>query len=108
MKIRHLQTRFILAGALLVMTTIVSGIWSASTFLHLSTVVGKTLETSQQTTNLTAVISNALEREDDALLLAVSGDRAQAKEKLQEERQRFETSFALLQKALNEPDEKTA
>jgi two-component system, NtrC family, sensor histidine kinase KinB len=108
MKIRHLQTRFILAGALLVMTTIVSGIWSASTFIHLSTVVGKTLETSQQTTDLTAVISNALEREDDALLLAVSGDRAQAKERLQEERQRFETSFALLQKALNEPDEKTA
>ena len=36
MKIRHLQTRFILAGVLLVMTTIVSGIWSAWTFARLT------------------------------------------------------------------------
>ena len=56
MKIRHLQTRFILAGVLLVMTTIVSGIWSAWTFARLTAVAGKTLEVSQQTIDLTAVL----------------------------------------------------
>ena len=99
MKIRHLQTRFILAGILLVTTTVVSGIWSESTFVHLSKVVGITLETSQRTTDLTAILSNALEREDDALLLAVSGDREQARQKLQDERQRFESSFGQIGRA---------
>jgi hypothetical protein len=59
MKIRHLQTRFILAGVLLVMTTIVSGIWSAWTFARLTAVAGKTLGASQQTIDLTAILADA-------------------------------------------------
>jgi len=89
MKIRHLQTRFILAGVLLVMTTVVSGIWSAWTFAHLSEVAGRTIQKSQLTTDLSAVLADALEREDDALLVAMSGDRAQAHKKLDAERLRF-------------------
>ena len=60
---RHLQTRFILAGVLLVMTTIVSGIWSAWTFARLSAVAGRTIQSSQRAMDLTALLSNALERE---------------------------------------------
>jgi NtrC-family two-component system sensor histidine kinase KinB len=108
MKIRHLQTRFILAGVLLVMTTILSGIWSAWTFARLTTVAGKTLEVSQRTVDLTAILSDALEREDDALLLAVSGNREQAQEKLQAERQRFAQSYASLLRTLDRADEKQA
>lgn len=108
MRIRHLQTRFILAGVLLVTTTIVSGIWSAWTFARLTAVAGKTLGMSQQTIDLTAVLADALEREDDALLLAVSGEREQAQAKLSAERQRFTESYSHLVGTLDEPDEKSA
>jgi two-component system, NtrC family, sensor histidine kinase KinB len=105
MKIKHLQTRFILAGILLVMTTVVSGIWSAWTFAHLSEVAGSTIQKSQLTTDLSAVLSDALEREDDALLLAMSGDRAQAQKKLAAERMRFAQSYDRLKQSLDEPGE---
>jgi hypothetical protein len=84
MKGRRLQTRFILAGGLLVMTTVICGIWSAWTFARLSTVVGNTLRENQETIDLTAVLASALEREDDALLLGVCqkvGELARSKEK---------------------------
>jgi NtrC-family two-component system sensor histidine kinase KinB len=108
MKIRHLQTRFILAGGLLVMTTIVSGLWSAWTFSRLSAVAGKTLETSQKINDLTAVLSNALEREDDAFLLAMSGEPEHARQKLRAERTRFNSAYDRLVRTLSLPDEKTA
>jgi two-component system, NtrC family, sensor histidine kinase KinB len=108
MKLRHLQTRFILAGGLLVMTTVVSGLWSAWTFARLSAVAGKTLQVSQKMTDLTAVLSNALEREDDAYLLAVSGDRQQAGQSLQVQRKRFGTAYATLLKTISQPDEADA
>ncbi len=108
MKIQHLQTRFILAGVLLVMTTILSGLWSAWTFARLTAVAGRTLQVSQRTIDLTAVLSDALERQDDALLLAVSGNREQAKGKLQAERQRFAQSYASLLQTLDQPQERLA
>jgi hypothetical protein len=107
-KMRRLQSRFIVAGTLLVMTTVVSGLWSAWTFARLSTVAGKTLQTSQQTTDLTAVLSNALEREDDAFLLAMGGEHEQAQRKLLAERQQFAASYLRLLKNLDQPDEKSA
>jgi two-component system, NtrC family, sensor histidine kinase KinB len=106
LKVRHLQTRFVLAGILLVATTIVSGLWSAWTFARLSAMASSTLQVSQQTINLTASLSDALEREDDALLLAISGHRGRAEAKLQEERQRFAQAYASLLRALDQPDEK--
>jgi NtrC-family two-component system sensor histidine kinase KinB len=106
MKIRHLQTRFILASILLVMTTILSGLWCAWTFARLTAVAGKTLQVSRLTIDLTAALSDALEREDDALLLAVSGNREQAERKLQAERQRFTQSYTKLLGTLDQADEK--
>ncbi len=108
MKTSHLQTRFILAGVLLVMTTIVSGIWSVWTFARLTAIAGKTLEVSQKTIDLTAVLANALEREDDALLLAVTGKRAEALAKLIAERRQFNEAYSRLLRTLDEPHEKDA
>ena len=39
MKVRHLQTRFVLAGCLLVAATVGSSIWSIMTFARLNAVV---------------------------------------------------------------------
>lgn len=108
MKVRHLQTRFILAGALLVATTIVSGIWSAWSFAHLSAVAGRTLEVSRHTIYLTAALSDALEREDDALLLAVTGEHKLAQVKLLAERRRFTNAYADLLASLGDSAESRA
>jgi two-component system, NtrC family, sensor histidine kinase KinB len=108
MKVRRLQTRFILAGCLLVMTTVVCGIWSAWTFVRLSTVVGDTLRESQKTTDLTAVLASTLEREDDALLLAVNGDVERARPELVAQRERFDADYARLVGFLSEPEERDA
>jgi NtrC-family two-component system sensor histidine kinase KinB len=65
---RSLRTRFILAGGLLVTTTIVSGLWSVYTFAHLSDVIDNTLIRGRDVGDLTATISSTLEEEDDALI----------------------------------------
>jgi two-component system, NtrC family, sensor histidine kinase KinB len=108
MKIRHLQTRFILAGVLLVMTTILSGLWSAWTFARLTAVANKTLQISRRTLDLASVLSDALERQDDALLVAVSGNRKQAQGTLRAERQRFAQAYTKLLRTLDQPAEKQA
>jgi NtrC-family two-component system sensor histidine kinase KinB len=105
MKIRRLQTRFILAGCLLVATTVACGIWSAMTFARLSTVVGDTLRDSQNTTDLTALLASTLEREDDALLLAVNGDVEPARRELAAQRQRFDEAYGRLYGLLRDPEE---
>jgi NtrC-family two-component system sensor histidine kinase KinB len=88
-----LQTRFVLAGALLVVVTVGSGLWSAWTLSHLSRVVRETVHESQETVDLAADLAASLEREDDALLLAVSGDVAGARQNLATERQRGERDY---------------
>jgi NtrC-family two-component system sensor histidine kinase KinB len=65
---RSLRTRFILAGGLLVTTTIVSGLWSVYTFAHLSEVIDNTLRRGRDVGDLTAKLSSTLEQEDDALV----------------------------------------
>src|SRR5262249_5675123 len=88
LRMHKLQTRFILAGALLVLTTVGSGLWSAWMFSRLSAIVGKTLQESQEIIDLAAHLACSLQREDDALLLAVSGNAEKAREELTRVRQR--------------------
>jgi NtrC-family two-component system sensor histidine kinase KinB len=106
MRITRLQTRFVLAGALLVLTTVVSGLWSAWTFARLSTVVGDTLRDSQATIDLTTALAGALEREDDALLLALSGKAAAAREQRDAERQRGDELYRRLGAVLGDGEER--
>jgi two-component system, NtrC family, sensor histidine kinase KinB len=88
MRVRHLQTRFILAGSLLAMTTLGCGFWSSWTLARLSSVIERTLHDSQATIDLATALADSLEREDDALLLALSGDEAGAHRTLAQERRR--------------------
>ena len=108
MRVRRLQTRFLLAGCLLVMTTVACGIWSAVMFARLSTVVGKTLRESQETTDLTALLASTLEREDDALLLSVNGEVERARHELMTQRRHFDHAAALLVRLLQDPEESAA
>src|SRR5580704_4694777 len=96
MRTGRLQTRFILAGALLVLTTVGSSLWSAWTFARLSAVVGDTLRDSQATIDLTTILAGSLEREDDALLFALSGNAQPARVHLAAERQRAEEHYRQL------------
>jgi two-component system, NtrC family, sensor histidine kinase KinB len=108
MRIRRLQTRFILAGSLLAMIPVGSGFWSAWTFARLGNVVDQTLRDSQAMIDLAAALTDSLEREDDALLLALSGDAEAANRALLEERQRCDAGFGRLRSRLLEYGEKGA
>src|SRR5262249_45050584 len=105
MKIRRLQTRFLLAGCLLGMTTVAGGIWSAVMFARLSTVVGKTLRESQETTHLTAMLATILERDDDAVLLSVNGESERARHELLSQQQQFDSAYARLLSLVQDPEE---
>jgi NtrC-family two-component system sensor histidine kinase KinB len=102
MRTKSLQTRFILAGALLVLTTVGASLWSAWTFARLSAVVGDTLRDNQAAIDLTAALAGALEREDDALLLAVSGNADAARMQLADEKERGEGLYARLLTSLKD------
>jgi NtrC-family two-component system sensor histidine kinase KinB len=105
MVFRSLQTRFLLAGCLLVMTTVAAGVWSVITFARLSTAVGETLRESQQTIDLTTSLADLLEREDDALLQALSGKVRNARSEVAHQRQDFDEAYARLLMHLTQPDE---
>ncbi|VTS01831.1 multi-sensor signal transduction histidine kinase : Histidine kinase OS=Isosphaera pallida (strain ATCC 43644 / DSM 9630 / IS1B) GN=Isop_2815 PE=4 SV=1: HAMP: HisKA: HATPase_c [Gemmata massiliana] len=105
----RLQTRFVLAGALLVAATVGSSAWSAITFIRLNAVVDGALRDSQETIDLSAELHSSLEREDDALLLFLSGDTEKARRDLAEERRRGDEGFDRLLGRLRdgEQDERT-
>ena len=92
----RLQTRFILAGTLLVLATVGSSLWSAWALARLSAVVDRTLQDSQAVIDLTTALAGSLEREDDALLLALSGNVDVAEKQLARERQRGEAHYVQL------------
>jgi NtrC-family two-component system sensor histidine kinase KinB len=96
MRVRHLQTRFLLAGVLVLLAAVISGAWSVYTLAHLSAVVDDTLRGSQETIDLSAALAGSLEREDDALLLAVGGDPQRARRELDLERQRGDEFYRRL------------
>lgn len=100
MKIRRLQTRFILAGSLLALISVGIGFWSAWTFARLGRVVDQTLRDSQAMIDLAAALADSLEREDDALLLALSGGTRAAGDALVEERRRGDASLGRLRSRL--------
>jgi NtrC-family two-component system sensor histidine kinase KinB len=108
MTVRNLRTRFILAGCLLAAVMAACGTWSVLTFAHLSAVVDETLENSQEKLDLTATLASTLEREDDALLMALAGDPGRVRGELDEERRRYEDAFARLRSILSVDEEHAA
>jgi NtrC-family two-component system sensor histidine kinase KinB len=101
MGVRRLQTRFILAGCLLVMTTVGTSVWSAWTFARLSAVVGDTMAASQEAIDLSAELAVSLERADDALLLALSGDVDRARRELAAERRHGDGCYERLVRSID-------
>jgi NtrC-family two-component system sensor histidine kinase KinB len=108
MKFMSLQSRFLVAGCLLVLATVAGGLWSVLMFARLSAVVGETLQESQETIDLTTNLSDTLEREDDALLLALSGKVRNARSEVAQQRQDFDSSHGRLNTLLTESDERNA
>jgi NtrC-family two-component system sensor histidine kinase KinB len=105
MRFRSLQTQFLLAGCFLVLITVAGGAWSVFMFSRLSKAVGQTLRESQETIDLTASLANALEREDDALLLALSGKVRNARSEVAQQRQDFDDAYTRLLPRLRDGEE---
>jgi NtrC-family two-component system sensor histidine kinase KinB len=97
MPFRHLHTRFILAGCLLVVLTVGIGLWSALTFARLSAAAADDVRVSQETIDLSAELAGSLEREDDDLLLAVGGHVGGAEVQLAAQRRRSQDGYERLQ-----------
>src|SRR4051794_9725242 len=97
MKITSLRTRFIVAGCLLLALTVACGVWSVLTFNRLGTALGRTLNENQATINVALEVIYALEREDDALLLALSNDAKEANKELRNDRDNFEKAYRELE-----------
>ncbi|XZE21027.1 ATP-binding protein [Pirellulaceae bacterium SH449] len=102
---QNLQTRFLLAGSLLVAATIGSSLWSGLAFRRMNLVVNATLRESQEIVDLSAELHSSLEREDDALLLFLSGADQRARENLETERNRGDASYARLLTRLQGSDQ---
>jgi NtrC-family two-component system sensor histidine kinase KinB len=106
MAIRSLYTRFLLSGCLIVLTTIACGVLAAWTLYQMSRGIHETLLNSQRTIAAIATLTRVLEREDDAVLLAISGRFAAAQEELGSQRAVFDRALKELLSHLTEPGER--
>lgn len=109
MRMRRLQTRFVLTGGLLVAITVASGVWSAVMFAHLSRIVDRSLRESQETIDLASSLSSILDREDEALETALKPNALRAtQEAVFDHRRRFDEVFNRLENLLTGREEKGA
>jgi two-component system sensor histidine kinase/response regulator len=93
MKTNSLRTRFVIAGCLLLAFTVVCGAWSVFTFHRLGDALGRTLDQNQETINVALEAVYALEREDDALLVALNNGGDEAAKALRTDRDNFEKAY---------------
>lgn len=108
MPVRGLRARFFVAGLLFVAATIASGIWSAYTFTRLSRLIATTLFENERKITLIAMLAGSLEREDDALLIAVNGDVIRATDEVRSQRAVFDDAYTRLSQTLTAPQERQA
>jgi NtrC-family two-component system sensor histidine kinase KinB len=103
-----LRRQFLLSGGFLVAATVLSGLLSAGLLARLSSAVNETLRDSRRTIDLTAILAESLEREDDALLLSIAGEIDRAARELRDTRDAFEAAFEELVPLLTDPEERQA
>src|SRR5262245_11343868 len=108
MRTKTLQTRFITAGFLLLAFMVACGAWSVLTFDRLGAALVRTLDENQATINLAVEIIYALEREDDAILFALTNTTAQGSEKLISDRENFEQLYRKLKSHIRTDDDRQA
>ena len=71
----RLRLRFVVAAGLLVFTTVTATVWTLLALSRLSGIVTDTVRQSESVTAVTSRLAGALEREDDAVLLILAGDK---------------------------------
>jgi nitrogen fixation/metabolism regulation signal transduction histidine kinase len=101
----RLQLRFVVAAGLLVLTTVTASVWTFFALTRLSRVASDTVEQSESVTAVTSRLAGALEREDDAVLLIVAGDR-RGRQALANERSVVDNVVADLIDVLGPEDER--
>lgn len=99
-----LRARFLLACGLLVLTTVTASLWTLRTLSQLGGVVGTAVRDTDEATAATAALASALEREDDALLLALAADSG-AGQALDAARRAVDERLARLATVLGDPSE---
>jgi NtrC-family two-component system sensor histidine kinase KinB len=72
-RVLGLRARFLLAGGVLVLTTVAASVWTLLVLSRLASVAATTVRETDEATGATAAVASALEREDDALLLVLGG-----------------------------------
>ncbi|HEU0032615.1 MAG TPA: ATP-binding protein [Kofleriaceae bacterium] len=98
-----LRTRLLIAGALLLATTVATGAWSVMSAREVSHVVGHTVADDQRAIDVASTLAGALEREDDALLLALS-DPTRGQRELARQREAVTIELARVTTTLGEPE----
>ncbi len=101
------RARFVIASAVLVLTTIASGAFGGFTLAYVSRVVDETVRTSAERNSLAAELSSTLEREDDAILVALNGDLERSTRELNAERVRFAKAFVRVRELTTSEEGKT-
>ncbi|AKU98767.1 two-component hybrid sensor and regulator [Labilithrix luteola] len=91
MTVRRLSTKYLLASAVLVLSTVACGVFGVYTFARLGIVVAGTLNDSQATLDLTTRAGTLLEREDDELLRAMVDRSADDVASLDSQRHQFDS-----------------
>lgn len=105
---KSLRTRFYVSGALVVVVMAVMGYVCAYMFMRVSRGVGDELSKDEQKGELIGSLGSALEDEDDALLLALSGDRTSALVRRRIEQRRFDSAYTSLVSAAGSSDERAS
>jgi NtrC-family two-component system sensor histidine kinase KinB len=90
-----LRARFVVACGVLVLSSALASVWTLSALSRLGFVVGQTVEGADVVAATTSALSDALEREDDALLLAV-GDTTRGTSSLESKRSVVDTAATTL------------
>ncbi len=108
MKLRSLRNRFILAGILLLAATAACVAWSVYSFTRLGAAVADAVRNRRTTIRLADDLAEALEREDDGLLLVLLGSDSKAEQKLQDQRRQVEAAYARLEPYMDSAEERQA
>lgn len=106
MAVRRLSTKYLLASAILVLSTVACGVFGVYTFARLSIVVGGSVRESQATLDLTSRAASLLEREDDELLRAMLEQSPDATPALSSQRTEFDAVYRQLASSLAQADER--
>jgi NtrC-family two-component system sensor histidine kinase KinB len=101
----RLRLRFVVAAGLLVLTTVTASVWTFLALTRLSGIVTDTVRQSESVTAVTSRLAGALEREDDAVLLILAGDR-RGRQVLAAERAVVDKAVSELSDVLDPDDER--